>query len=121
MNDFATIMEEKCMNFAIRVVNLCKFLNEEKREFRMSDQLFRSAASIGANFAEAQCGISKNDFVAKIYVSQKECNESLYWLKLLYKTGYLNQKQFDSIFNDCEELKKLFVTITKTTRKNQNL
>ena len=118
MNDFAKIMDEKCMNFAIRVVNLCRFLNEEKREFRMSDQLFRSGTSIGANFSEAQCGVSKNDFIAKIYISQKECNESLYWLRLLYKTGFLNQKQFDSIYNDCEELKKLLITITKTARNN---
>ena len=116
MNDFAKIMDEKCMNFAIRVVNLCRFLNEEKREFRMSDQLFRSGTSIGANFAEAQCGVSKNDFIAKIYISQKECNESLYWLRLLFKTGYLNKTQFDSIFNDCEELKKLLISITKTAR-----
>ena len=86
MNDFSKIMEEKCMNFAVRVVNLCHFLKEEKQEFNISNQLFRSGTSIGANFAEAQCAISKNDFVAKIYISQKECNENLYWLRLLLKT-----------------------------------
>jgi len=121
MNDFSKIMEEKCMNFAVRVVNLCHFLKEEKQEFNISNQLFRSGTSIGANFAEAQCAISKNDFVAKIYISQKECNESLYWIELLLKTGYLTKEQYDSIYTDCEELKKLLITITKSARINLSL
>lgn len=121
MNDFSKIMEEKCMNFAVRVVNLCHFLKEEKQEFNISNQLFRSGTSIGANFAEAQCAISKNDFVAKIYISQKECNESLYWLRLLLKTGYLTKEQYNSIYTDCEELKKLLITITKSARINLSL
>ena len=82
MSDFGSLMEEKCMNLAIRIVNLCTFLNKEKKEFKIADQLFRSATSIGANFAEAQCAISRNDFIAKVYISLKECNESLFWLKL---------------------------------------
>ena len=109
------------MNFAVRVVNLCHFLKEEKQEFNISNQLFRSGTSIGANFAEAQCAISKNDFVAKIYISQKECNESLYWLRLLLKTGYLTKEQYNSIYTDCEELKKLLITITKSARINLSL
>ena len=56
------------MNFAIRIVNLCRFLNEEKHEYKIADQLFRSGTSIGANLAEAQCAVSKNDFIAKIYI-----------------------------------------------------
>lgn len=68
MSDFGDMMEDKCMNFAIRIVNLCRYLNEEKREHKIADQLFRSGTSIGANLAEAQCAISRNDFVAKIYI-----------------------------------------------------
>ena len=118
MSDFGKIMEEKCMNFAIRITNLCKFLIDEKHEKRISEQLFRSGTSIGANMAEAQCAISKKDFASKVYISLKECNESLFWLSLLNKTGYLSSKQYDSIYEDCEELKRLLVSITKTSKVN---
>ena len=118
MSDFGKIMEDKCMNFAIRITNLCKFLIDEKHEKRISEQLFRSGTSIGANMAEAQCAISKKDFASKVYISLKECNESLFWLSLLNKTGYLSSKQYDSIYEDCEELKRLLVSITKTSKVN---
>ena len=118
MSDFSKLIEEKCMNFSIRIVNLCRFLNEEKHVFRIADQMFRSGTSIGANVAEAQCAITKNDFVAKTYISLKECNETLYWLRLLQRTNYISQCQFDSIYNDCDELKRLLVSITKTARQN---
>lgn len=116
MSDFADIMMDKCMCFAIRVVNLCKFLREEKKEYRMSDQLFRSGTSIGANYSEAQCAISRKDFLSKVYISLKESNESLFWLNLLHNTGYLTTKQYESIFTDCLELKKLLASITKKIR-----
>lgn len=120
MSDFGSIMEDKCMSFAIRVVNLCRFLNEEKHEYKIADQLFRSGTSIGANMAEAQCAISRNDFVAKIYISLKECNETLFWLNLLKHTNFLNGQQYASIYSDCEELKRLLTTITKSTRSGNS-
>ena len=121
MSEFSKMMMDKCMNFSIRVVNLCHFLNEEKHEFNISNQLFRSGTSIGANSAEAQNAISKKDFIAKVYISLKECNETLYWLELLQKTHIITNQQFESIFLDCEELKKILVTITKTSRDNDIL
>ena len=118
MSDFGKIMEDKCMNFAIRITNLCRFLIDEKHEHKISDQLFRRGTSIGANMAEAQCAISKKDFAAKVYISLKECNETLFWLNLLNKTGFLDYKQYKSIYDDCEELKRLLVSITKTSKIN---
>jgi len=118
VSDFGDIMKDKCMNFAIRIVNLCRFLNEEKHEYRIADQLFRSGTSIGANLAEAQCAVSKNDFIAKIYISLKECNESLFWLELLRNTNYINEQQYTSIHSDCVELKRLLTSITKSSRNN---
>lgn len=106
------------MNFAIRIVNLCRFLNEEKHEYKIADQLFRSGTSIGANLAEAQCAVSKNDFIAKIYISLKECNESLFWLELLRNTNYINEQQYTSIHSDCVELKRLLTSISKSSRNN---
>ena len=101
------------MNFSIRVVSLCRFLSEERHEYRIADQMFRSGTSIGANVAEAQCAISKSDFIAKLYISLKEANETLYWLRLLQRTQFINNRQFESVNNDCEELKRMLVSITK--------
>ena len=101
------------MNFSIRIIGLCRFLNEEKHEYRIADQMFRSGTSIGANVAEAQCAISKSDFIAKLYISLKEANETLYWLRLLQRTQFINNRQFESVNNDCEELKRMLVSITK--------
>ena len=75
--------------------------------------MFRSGTSIGANVAESQCAISKNDFVAKLYISLKESNETLYWLSLLKRTKYITDKQYESMYTDCEELKRILVSITK--------
>ena len=120
MSDFGHLLEDKCMNFSIRIIGLCRFLNEDKHEYRIADQMFRSGTSIGANIAEAQCAISKKDFIAKLYISLKESNETLYWLRLLQKTQYITDKQYESIYKDCEELKRMLVSITKkmTTANN---
>jgi len=118
MSEFSKVMMDKCMNFSIRIVNLCHFLNEEKHEFNIANQLFRSGTSIGANYAEAQNAISRKDFIAKVYISLKECNESLYWIELLHRTLIITHEQYESIYTDCEELKKILVSITKTFREN---
>lgn len=118
MSEFGTLLEDKCMSFSIRIVGLCHFLNEEKHEFNIANQMFRSGTSIGANMAEAQCAISRNDFISKLYISLKESNETLYWLRLLYRTRYINDKQFKSIYADCEELKRILMSATKKAREN---
>ena len=94
MSGFGDILESKCMNFSVRIVNMCRFLAEEKKEHRIADQLFRSGTSIGANVAEAQCAISRNDFIAKLYIALKESNESIYWIDLLFKTQCLTKEQY---------------------------
>ena len=121
MSDFGHLLEDKCMNFSIRIIELCRFLNEEKHEYRIADQMFRSGTSIGANIAEAQCAISKKDFIAKLYISLKESNETLYWLRLLQRTQYITNKQYESIYKDCEELKRMLVSITKNSRQYTRL
>ena len=66
MSDFGKILEEKSLNFSVRIYNMSQFLNKEKHEYKIADQIFRSGTSIGANLAEAQCAISRNDFLAKV-------------------------------------------------------
>ena len=109
---------DKSKDFAIRIVNLYKYLCNEKREFIMSKQILRCGTSIGANLSEAICGISRNDFLAKVFISLKECAETRYWLELLNKTDYLSDSEVKSIDNDCTELIKLLTSTIKTTRRN---
>ena len=84
----------------------------------MSKQILRSGTSIGANIAEAKCGSSKKDFLNKMYIAFKECSETNYWLDLLFDTEYINEKEYNSIKNDCEETNKILSSITKTTKNN---
>ena len=87
-----------------------------KKEYVFSKQILRSGTSIGANLAEAQYGISRKDFYSKVYISLKETAETMYWLEILHRDNQLDDNQFNSLFHDCEELKKLFMSITKTTK-----
>ena len=112
-------IEEKSKAFAIRIVRLFNYLRAEKKEYVMSKQLLRSGTSIGANAAEAKYAVSRSDFLAKLYISLKETSETMYWLDLLYRTDYLTKPQYDSIYKDAEELRKLFSSITKTIRENK--
>lgn len=107
-------MKYKIKAFAVRVVKLYQYLCEEKKEYVLSKQILRSGTSIGANIAESECAISRKDFVSKIYISLKECVETIYWLELLYDTDFLSEKEFQSMKNDCEEMRKMMSSITKT-------
>lgn len=111
------IIENKSFDFAIRIVNLYKYLTSEKKEFVLSKQLLRSGTSIGANVAEAQKAQTRPDFNAKMNIALKEANETEYWLKLLYKTEYLTESEFDNIGKDIKEIIAILVSICKKTNK----
>ena len=104
----------KSFDFSVRIVNLYKYLTEKKKEYVMSKQLLRCGTRIGANLAESECAISRKDFLSEIYISLKECSETLYWLELLYDTDYLQEREYRSMYADCEELRKMFSSSTKT-------
>ena len=110
---------EKSKVFAIRIVNLYKFLTDEKKEFVMAKQILKSGTSIGANLAEAMYGISKNDFLAKLFISLKECSETKYWLELLNKTDYISDTEYKSLDNDCTEILKLLISSARTASKKE--
>ncbi|MGN1403996.1 MAG: four helix bundle protein [Ruminococcus sp.] len=112
------IVLQKSKRFAIRIIRLTRFLQEEKREFVISKQIVRSGTSIGANITEAEYGFSKKDFLSKMYIALKECAETLYWLELLYMSEYITKNQYISMNQDCEELRKILSSITKTTRND---
>ena len=109
-------IEQKSFLFAVRVVKLCRFLQEEKKEYILSKQLLRAGTSIGANIAESQQAQSRADFVSKLNIALKEAVETNYWLRLLQATDYLSEAEFSSIIADCKELERLLTAIIKTSR-----
>ncbi len=109
-------IQEKSFRFAVRIVNLCKYLQTEQKEYILSKQLLRSGTSIGANVSESQQAQSRPDFVNKLNIALKEASETEYWLRLLSETEYLTKEQFDSIFADCDEVKSLLVAIVKSSK-----
>ena len=110
------MVESKSFDFAVRIVNLCKFLANERKEFILSKQLLRSGTSIGANICESQKAQSTPDFISKLYVALKEANETYYWLRLLYKTDYLTEAEFQSLQTDINEIISLLMSITKSVK-----
>jgi four helix bundle protein len=111
------VIKVKSKAFALRIIKLYKYLNLEKHEYVLAKQILKSGTSIGANVSEALCGQSKADFNAKMYVAFKEANETLYWLELLFESDYIDDVAFNSIYEDCKELKKILSSITKTASK----
>lgn len=112
------VVRKKSFDFAIRIVNLYKFLIKEKKEFVLSKQLLKSGTSVGAMIREAEHAESKADFKHKLAIAQKEINEALYWLELLKETDYLNESQFESIHKDGVEIIKMLTSILKTIKNN---
>ncbi|CAN5422891.1 four helix bundle protein [soil metagenome] len=118
MKDGALV--SKSFAFAIRVVNLHRFLCGEQREFTLSKQILRSGTAIGALVREAQHAESKADFVHKLAIALKEANETDYWLALLRETNYLDADAACSMQADNEELLRLLVSIIKSTKQNSD-
>ena len=115
VNDMA--VQEKSFAFAIRIVNLCRYLQTEQKEYVLTKQLLRSGTSIGANVAEAQQAQSRPDFHSKLNIALKEAYETNYWLRLMHETNYLKENEFQSMIEDCRELERLLVSIVKTTKE----
>ena len=110
-------VEIKSFQFAVRIVNLCKYLRTNKREQTLSKQLLRSGTSVGANVAEAQQAQSHADFISKMSIALKEAAETNYWLRLLQATDYLSETEFSSIHSDCRELEKMLTAIIKSAKQ----
>ena len=110
------IVADKSLDFAVRIVNLCRYLAARRREDVMSKQVLRSGTSIGANIREAGSAQSKADFVAKLSIALKECDETGYWLELLFRTSFLTEKQFRSIDSDRREIFALLTSIIRAAK-----
>ena len=111
------IIQDKSFHFAVRIVNLCKYLQTEQKEFVLTKQLLKSGTSIGANVSESQQAQSRPDFVSKLNIALKEAYETNYWLRLLHATCFLTDDAFQSIITDCQELERLLISIIKTSKE----
>lgn len=110
-------LKDKSYAFGVRIVKLYQYIVAEKKEYVLTKQLLLCGTSVGANVAEANGAISKPDFSAKISVAYKESLETKYWLSLLKDTGYLTEKEYESLFIDIDELSKMMFSILKTTER----
>jgi four helix bundle protein len=110
-------LKHKSYAFAIRILRLSQYLQNQKKELILSKQLLRSGTAIGALIREAEFGQSKPDFISKMSISLKEANETAYWLSLLKDTNYIDEKMFHSIQSDCQELIAMLVSTVKTSKK----
>jgi len=112
------ILREKSFQLAIRIVKLCKHLRENKKEFEISRQLFKSGTNPGAMVRESEYAQSGVDFINKLEVAQKELNETRYWIELLNATDYLTESEKISILNDVDEIMRLTTSSIKTRKAN---
>jgi four helix bundle protein len=111
------VIKSKSFLFSVRIVNLFKFLTQEKKEFVISKQLLRSGTSVGAMIRESEHAESKADFIHKLSIALKEANETEYWLDLLKETDYLKEAEYISIQENIKEILKLLVSIIKTSKQ----
>jgi four helix bundle protein len=116
MSEKNSIIKDRSFLFAKRIIKLYQYIADSKKEFVISKQLLRSGTAVGALVREAQNAESRLDFIHKLGIAQKECDESLYWLELLYESGYLKEKEFKSIKKEAADLLKMIRSAIITTK-----
>jgi len=120
MSGRKSILKDRSFQFAIRTIRLCQQLNETKKEYTLSKQLLRSGTSIGALIREAQNAESTKDFVHKLSIAQKECDETIYWLELLSASEYINEQEFNNMNNEANELLKMLRSAILTSKQTNS-
>ena len=114
-----SILSEKSLEFAAQTVKFCVKLNQSTKEGIITKQLIRSSTSVGANINEANYGVSRADFIAKMQIAMKEAAESEYWLKLLYKAEYVPENDVAMLIELCKELERMLIATLKTAKENR--
>jgi four helix bundle protein len=118
IQDSNSPLTKKSYLFGVRIVKMVKYIRCTPKEYGMLNQVFRSGTAIGALVSEAAYAQSSADFINKLSVALKECNETLYWLNILKDTEYLNEKEYESMNTDCREVLALLISSIKTTKQN---
>jgi four helix bundle protein len=115
------ILLDKSFDFAVRIVNLSEYLNNEKHEYVLSKKILDSGTNIGLLIEEGKQGENRSDFIQKFSVANKEAFKTNFLLRLLNKTKHISDSQVESLMNDCEELQKLLISSLKTARKKDEV
>ena len=115
----AGILRSKSLQFAVRIVNLTKYLNQEKKEYTLSKQILKSGTSIGANIREAKYAHGKADFIAKLQIALKECYETEYWLELFKNTATISVTEYNQMMLQCNKIRRLLSASVNTAKENQ--
>ena len=118
IQDSNSPLTKKSYLFGVRIVKMVKYIRCTPKEYGMLNQVFRSGTAIGALVSEAAYAQSSADFINKLSVALKECNETLYWLNILKDTEYLNEKEYESMNTECREVLALLISSIKTTKQN---
>ncbi len=113
------LLIDKSIAFAARIIKLHQHLMKTKKETVISKQIVRSGTSIGANINEANYGQSKADFISKMHIALKETAETEYWIKLLHRSEYIDNKMSSSLLDDCLEIKRILIASINTAKSNQ--
>ena len=114
-----SILYQKSFEFSKNIVNFYQKYSNINKDNTLSRQLLRSGTSIGANIAEAQCGTSKNDFIAKLYISLKEANESSYWIRLLKETNLIEENDAKVLLSQVVEIQRMLIASLKTVKNEE--
>jgi four helix bundle protein len=114
-----SVLKTKSFAFAVRIINLFKYLKKKHGEYIISQQIIRAGTSIGALVREAEYAENSRDFVHKLYIGLKEANESIYWLELLYATGYIDKKMYESMEGDATKLLKMLISSVRTIKSGK--
>ncbi len=115
-----SIMLDKAKDFAVKTIDLCRIIKEEKRQIVLADQLLRSGTSIGANIHESKYAQSTADFVSKMQIALKESYETEYWLELLNRTGYVPDTQYREMIQSCGVIRRMLISSINTVKNNNN-
>jgi four helix bundle protein len=112
------VLLEKSYLFALRIVRLCRYLSDTKHEYVISKQVLFNGTAVGAQVEEAQQAFNRSDFWQQMALANKFAFKTHYWLRILRDSGYINESEFESIVGDCDELRKLLMTVIKTTKES---
>lgn len=120
MSGSKNILKDSSFRFAITIINHYKYLVETRKEYILSKQLLKSGTSVGAMIREAQNAESKDDFIHKLAIAQKECDETIYWLELLKETNYMELNDFTKAHNDASSILKMIKSAILTTKQKSH-
>ena len=114
-------LHNKSYAFARRIINMVKYIDCPYKMVSLTNQIFRSGTAVGALVREAEFAQSPSDFINKLHIALKECNETTYWLNLLHDTNFIDEKEYNSMVQDSKELLALLISSIKTVKRRNNL